>query len=524
MLPDPSALRDMDAAAERLAAAVRGSECVAIFGDYDVDGACSGALLALVLRSLGCQVMNHVPDRMTEGYGPNAPALTALAARGATLIVCVDCGTSAAVALHAVQGLADVVVLDHHASEGPPPPVLATVNPNRLDDSSGLHGLCAAAVTFLTCVALLRVLRRSQYFATRPEPNLLEMLDLVALATVCDVMPLTGLNRALVRQGLKILTRRDRPGLAALQDVAQTRAPADAFTLGYALGPRINAAGRISEADMGLRLLLTDDPTEATRLALALDAINRQRQAVEASMVEEAHTAAAAQIAAGHAVLMVSGPDWHPGVVGIVAGRLKERHNRPACVAGVANGIARGSGRSVTGLDLGAAVVAARQRGILSTGGGHAMAAGFSLSASRIQEFWALLDERLTEARNLPRAPDLRVEGSLTISGATPDLAESVARLSPFGRGNEEPVFVLPHVRVGRADRVGSDGGTIRAYLEGEGGGRLKAMLFRAHDGALAQCLLSRSGAPLHISGHLRAETWCGRVSAGFHIADIATP
>jgi single-stranded-DNA-specific exonuclease len=522
LLPDPAMLVDMEIAAERVAAAVRRAERVAIFGDYDVDGACSGALLAIALRALGCDVLNHVPDRMTEGYGPNAPALLALVARGASLVVCVDCGTAAAVALSALAGRADVVVLDHHASEGAPPPVLATVNPNRMDDTSGLRHLCAAAVTFLTCVAVQRVLRRGGFFNERPEPDLRALLDLVALATVCDVMPLTGLNRALVRQGLKVLGRRDRVGIAALLEVAQTRGVPDAFTLGYALGPRINAAGRISEPDLGLRLLLCEDPAEARRLAVSLDSINRQRQAVEASMLEAAYQEAATQAAAGHAVLMVGGADWHPGVVGIVAGRIKERHNRPACVAGFVDGVARGSGRSVPGHDLGAAVIAARGAGLLSTGGGHPMAAGFSLPVGQFPEFWAFLDERLALARTLPPAPDLIVDGALTVPGATVDLAQHVSRLSPFGRGNEEPVFVLPRVRVARADRVGADGGTIRAFLEGEGSGRLKAMLFRAGEGPVAQALLERGGPPLHICGYLRAESWNGSMSAGFFISDLA--
>jgi single-stranded-DNA-specific exonuclease len=524
LLPDPAVLIDMDAAAERLARAVQRGECVGVFGDYDVDGACSGALLAIVLRGLGCHVLNHVPDRLAEGYGPNAPALLGLADRGAQLVVCVDCGTAAAPALAALAGRADVVVLDHHVSEGPPPPVLATVNPNRLDDRSGLRSLCAAGVTFLACVGMVRVLRRSGFFATRPEPDLLALLDLVALATVCDVMPLTGLNRALVRQGLRVLARRERPGIAALLEVAQARGRLDAHTLGYALGPRINAAGRISEAGLGLRLLLTDDAVEAMRLATELDAINRQRQAVEASMLDEAYAEAAAQAEAGHAVLLIAGAHWHPGVVGIVAGRLKERHNRPACVLGVSDGLAKGSGRSVPGHDLGGAVIAACQRGILSAGGGHAMAAGFSLAADRLGAFHDFLDARLAAARLLPTAPDLPVEAALTVPGATTELGQSVARLSPFGRGNEEPVFVLPHVRITRAERIGSEGATIRAFVADDGGGRLKCLLFRAGDGPLARVLLDRSGAPLHLCGHLRAESWNGVTSAGFFIADAAAP
>jgi single-stranded-DNA-specific exonuclease len=307
-----------------------------------------------------------------------------------------------------------------------------------------------------------------------------------------------------------------------LLEVAQTRGQPDAFTLGYALGPRINAAGRISEADLGLRLLLCEDPAEAMRLAVLLDSINRQRQSVESAMLDSAHLEASTQMAAGHAVLMVAGADWHPGVVGIVAGRLKERHNRPACVAGIADGMARGSGRSVVGHDLGSAVIAARQHGLLATGGGHPMAAGFSLSASRLQDFWAFLDERLSLARTLPAAPELAVEGSLTVSGASSELAQQVSRLAPFGRGNEEPVFVLPHVRITRSDRVGADGATIRAFVEGEGGGRLKAMLFRAGEGAVAQALLERSGPPLHLCGYLRSELWNGSTTPGFFISDVA--
>ncbi len=522
LLPDPSTLADMDCAAERLAHAVLQAETVGVFGDYDVDGACSATILATVLRGLGCRVLTHVPDRLLEGYGPNAPALMTLVQQGATLIVCVDCGTAAAVALSAVQGRADVVVLDHHASDGPPPPVLATVNPNRLDDVSGLGSVCAAAIAFLAAIATLRVLRRSGFFGGRPEPDLRELLDLVALATVCDVMPLRGLNRALVTQGLRIMARRARPGIAALLEAASARDLPTAFTCGFALGPRINAAGRISQADLGLRLLLCDDPVEARALAEMLDATNRKRQAVEAGMLEAALEQAAAQAAAGHAALLVHGAGWHPGVVGIVAGRIKERHNRPTCVGALADGLVRGSGRSVRGVDLGSAIMAARQAGLLVTGGGHAMAAGFALHEREVPAFHAFLNQRLAHAATLPRIADLPIEGTLAVSGATVDLAQQVTRLSPFGNGNEEPVFVLPRTQVVRADRIGKEGATIRAYVQGEGGGaRLKTLLFRARDGALADALLNR-GAPLHLAGHLRAEEWNGSTTAGFFIADAA--
>jgi single-stranded-DNA-specific exonuclease len=523
LLPDPSVLADMDAAAARLADAARRGETVAVFGDYDVDGACSGALMVTLLRDLGCEVLPYVPDRLAEGYGPNPAALRALAARGASLVVCVDCGTSAGEALGVLAGEADVVVLDHHKSDAQPPRVAATVNPNRLDCNSGQNSLCAAGVAFLAAIATLRELRRRGFFATRAEPDLLAMLDLVALATVCDVMPLTGLNRALVAQGLRVMARRARPGIAALLEVAQVRDRPSAFTLGYALGPRINAAGRIAEADLGLRLLLCADPVEARELAARLDAVNRQRQVVEASMLEAAMRAAEAQLAAGHATLLVAEADWHPGVAGIVAGRLKERFNRPACVAALADGMAKGSGRSVPGHDLGGAVIAARQAGMLATGGGHPMAAGFSLPETRLAAFHAFLDARLAAAAQLPSAADLVVEGTLAVPGCTAELAQALARLAPFGQGTEEPVLIVPRARVVRADRVGKEGATIRAFVEGEGGGvRLKALAFRAREGPLAEALLGRNGLPIHLAGHLRAEEWNGATQVGLVVTDAA--
>ena len=524
LLPDPSLMRDMDIAADRIADAVRRGETVAVYGDYDVDGACSAALMVGLLRALGCGVLHHVPDRIKEGYGPNAPALASLVARGARLIVCVDCGTAAAAALSAIADEAEVIVLDHHKAEGPPPQVLATVNPNRLDCASGLGHLCAAGVAFLAAIATVRALRRLGFFAARAEPDLIGLLDLVALATVCDVMPLSGVNRAFVCQGLKVMARRSRPGIAALLEVTGARDQLTAATCGFALGPRINAGGRVSEADLGLRLLLCEDPIEARVLAERLEAVNRTRQDVEAGIMAAAMAAAEAQVAAGRAVVLVSGSGWHPGVVGIVAGRIKERFNRPACVAGFVDGLGRGSGRSVAGLDLGAAVIAARQRGLLITGGGHAMAAGFSVLAERLAALHGFLDERLAAASAMPSAADLVVEGTFAVSGATAEVASHLQRLAPFGAGNEEPVLVLHRARVVRADRVGREAGSIRAFVEGEGGGaRLKAMMFRARDGALADALLARGGGvAVHLAGHLRAEAWNGSVGACFVVLDAA--
>jgi single-stranded-DNA-specific exonuclease len=387
-----------------------------------------------------------------------------------------------------------------------------------------LTHLCAAGVAFLTVIATVRALRRLGYFPGHPEPDLMGLLDLVALATVCDVMPLTGVNRAFVCQGLKVMGRRARPGIAALLDVTQAREKLTAFTCGYALGPRINAGGRISEADMGLRLLLSEDRVEALTLAERLDAVNRTRQDVEAGIMDAAMIAAEAQVAAGRAAVLVTGEGWHPGVVGIVAGRIKERFNRPACVAGFAEGLGKGSGRSVPGVDLGAAVIAARQAGLLVTGGGHAMAAGFSVRAEGLAAFHAFLEERLAAAASMPSAADLVVEGTLAVSGATTEVAQHLERLAPFGAGNEEPTLVLHRARVVRADRVGREAGSIRAFVEGEGGGpRLKAMMFRAREGALADALLARAeGVPLHLAGHLRAEEWNGSVSPCLVISDAA--
>ncbi len=522
LMPDPSALIDMDAAADRIAAAVRSGEHVAVFGDYDVDGACSGALMSRLLLDLGCEVTPYVPDRLKEGYGPNAAAIAALCDRGASLIVCVDCGIAAAEALLAAEGRADVVVLDHHKAEGPPPRILAAVNPNRLDCGSGLHHVCAAAVAFLAGAATVRVLRKAGWFARRSEPDLLGLLDLVALATVCDVMPLTGFNRALVSQGLKVMARRGRAGVAALLDVTGARDAPTAHTLGFLLGPRINASGRIGEPDLGLRLLLCEDPVEARAMAEKLDSVNKRRQEVEGEVMVTAHAMAERQAEEGRAVLLLVAEGWHPGVVGIVAGRMKERFNRPACVAGVADGLAKGSGRSVAGVDLGSAVIAARQSGLLETGGGHAMAAGFSFRVGREAEVHAFFEERLRHAALLPAAADLLVEGALNVVAAQAELAQDIGRLAPFGPGNEEPIFVVQRARVVKADRVGKDGATVRAIVEGEDGGRLKTICFRAKDGPLAQALLAQDRLPMHLCGHLRADQWNGHTTVSLQVVDAA--
>lgn len=523
LLPNPSTLIDMDHAAARIADAVKSGETIGIFGDYDVDGACSTALMTELLRGMGCIVHTHIPDRTTEGYGPNATALGGLVDKGASLIICVDCGTAAHDILTCLAGRADCIVLDHHKAEGPPPAIFATVNPNRLDCGSGQGSLCATGIAFLTAVALIRQLRQQGFFgAERAEPDLMALLDLVALATVCDVMPLTGLNRAFVAQGLRVMARGQRPGIAALLEIAGTRGVPTATSCGFAIGPRINAGGRVSDSGLGLRLLLTQDPEEAREIAELLDSVNRQRQQIELGVMEEAIRLAEAQIAAGHPALLVGGDGWHAGVVGIVAGRLKERFNRPAAVMAYADGRATGSARSVPGIDIGAAVLAARQGGLVERGGGHAMAAGFSLPIEGVPALHSFLNDRLSAASLMPAAAALAIEGVMTPRGATVQVAEHLSRLAPFGQGNDEPLLVMSHARVSKADRIGKDGGTIRAIIEGEGGGRLKTLLFRAKTGPLAEALMDTGRRPLHLAGYLRAEEWNGTVSASFILQDAA--
>ncbi|GBR44478.1 single-stranded-DNA-specific exonuclease RecJ [Neokomagataea tanensis NBRC 106556] len=514
-------MKDMDRAAERLADAVRQQEPVGLFGDYDVDGACGTALMADFLRQLGCVVQTHIPDRITEGYGPNVPALDKMIEQGARLLVCIDCGTAAVHVLDELAQKADVIVLDHHKPDGAVLPKCIVVNPNRLDCDSGLGSICAAAVTFMTMTAVSRVLRRSGWFQNHQEPSLIQALDLTALATICDVMPLVGLNRAFVQQGLKVMARGERLGLTTLSSVAGVREDASAMSCGFALGPRINAGGRIAKADLGLNLLLSEDAEVARQLAEELDQVNRQRQTVEGDILEYAMEHAAHQVQAGHAVIFLHQGGWHPGVVGIVAGRLKEKFNRPALVGALADGVIKGSARSVPGLDLGAAIISARQAGVLLTGGGHAMAAGFSVVEENVAAFHALLDEALADARLLPPREALRIDGVLTVHGASLDVAKQLSRLSPFGPGNEEPVLVVQNVRCVKADRIGRDGNTMRVLLRGEDGHvTLKGLVFRAGDADFASVLEDRSMPSLHVAGQLRPENWQGRESVTFFIVD----
>jgi single-stranded-DNA-specific exonuclease len=445
-LPDPSTVLDLDTAVLRLARAIETGERVAIFGDYDVDGACAAALLGHALRHAGLDPLIHIPDRLTEGYGPNAEAIRQLRGRGATLLVCVDCGTSGHAPLAEARAIGmDVLVLDHHQAPEVLPDVEALVNPNRLDDLSGLGHLCAAGVVFLVLVGLNRQLRGSRHAL----PELMSQLDLVALATVADVVPLTGLNRAYVAQGLKIMRARERPGLVALADVSRLDAEPEAWHLGYLLGPRINAGGRIGDSALGARLLMSEDRDEAARIATQLDHLNRERQAVEEAMLAEAEDEAirlAGLEGEGRAVLVVAGERWHPGIVGIVAGRLKERFQRPAFAFAPGDpGLLTGSGRSISGVDLGAAVRLAVESGLARKGGGHAMAAGVTLDETGLAAFSAFLEERLAAAVAISREADfLRLDAALTAESLTPDFVTEIQRAGPFGQGNPEPLFALP--------------------------------------------------------------------------------
>ncbi|KQP50368.1 single-stranded-DNA-specific exonuclease RecJ [Methylobacterium sp. Leaf106] len=524
LMPDPSRLVDMEAAAERLAHAVEAGERVAVFGDYDVDGAASAALMAGYLRALGLTVDIHIPDRITEGYGPNVAAVTALAEGGATLLVCVDCGTSGhePLAAAAERGLA-VIVLDHHGAPEILPPVAALVNPNRLDDISGFGHLCAAGVVFLTLVALNRRLRRG---GREDLPDLAEALDLVALATVADVVPLTGLNRAFVVQGLKVMRGRGRIGLAALFDAASLSEPPESWHLGYLLGPRINAGGRIGHAGLGAALLTSGDPAEATRIATELDLLNRERQGIEAQAVLEAEAEMdrALTLAPDTPILVTASASWHPGVVGLVAARLKERFGRPAFAFALRpDGTATGSGRSVAGVDLGHAVRQAVDAGLLVKGGGHAMAAGATLPSHDPTPLRDFLAAALAAAVSEARAVEaLLVDCTVNAGGATAEVVRLVQRAGPFGAGAPEPVFALPYHRLVDAGIVGN--GHVRARFRSRDGQAIGAIAFRSAQGPLGQALLGGIGREFHVAGTLAIDTWRGGERVQLRVGDLATP
>jgi single-stranded-DNA-specific exonuclease len=540
LMPDPSVLRDMDKAAARLADAIQCREAVAVFGDYDVDGACSCALLLRFFAAHGVAARCYIPDRIAEGYGPNAEAIETLAREGARLIVTVDCGTTSIDALAVAAPLGtDVLVVDHHQADERLPDVAALVNPNRQDDVSGLGHLCAAGVVFMLLVATTRELRRrGKYNGALAEPDLLELVDLVALATVCDVVPLKGLNRAYVSRGLMVMRRRRNVGLKALADAAALGVPPTPYHLGFVLGPRINAGGRIGDAALGARLLATGDEVEAARIAVLLDKLNRERKAIETAMLDEAMALADHCVEADPdaAVLIAASENFHKGVVGLVASRLVERFGRPACViawepappgAGREKAGERSEGtgslRSIAGVDIGAAVRAAVQAGHLSKGGGHTMAAGLTVARDRLDGLRSFLNTRLADAARVARlGRTLHIDAALTPVSVTDELIALIERAGPFGHGNPEPRFALPAQRVKFAKVVGN--AHVRCVLEGGDGSRLDAVAFRAADQPLGAALLNSGGLPLHIAGHLRRDTWNGRDRRELVIEDVADP
>jgi single-stranded-DNA-specific exonuclease len=528
LMPDPSTVRDMDKAAVRLARAIAAGEPIAVFGDYDVDGACSAALVQRFLAAHGRQARIYIPDRMTEGYGPNREAIEGLVREGSRLIVTVDCGTTGVEALGAAAPLgADVIVVDHHQAGERLPDVAAIVNPNRHDDLSGLGNLCAAGVTFLLLVATMRELRRrGTYNSDTAAPDLLALLDLVGLATVCDVVPLQGLNRAYVAKGLEAMRGRRNVGLRALADAAGLAVAPTPYHLGFVLGPRINAGGRIGDAALGARLLATGDAMEAQRIAVLLDKLNRERKAIEARIVEEAAACADRLLDADPELplLVVAGEGWHKGVVGLVASRLTERFRRPACVIAWEEwGLGTGSLRSVDGIDIGAAVRAAVEAGHLTKGGGHAMAAGLTVERTSFDALQSFLHARLGAAVRASRAPhSLAIDGALTPAAVNDEFLDLMDRAGPYGQGNPQPRFAFPAHRVKFAKTVGE--AHVRCVLEAGDGSRLDAVAFRVADQPLGAALLASSGMPLHIAGHLRRDTWGGRDRHELIIEDLANP
>jgi single-stranded-DNA-specific exonuclease len=523
-LPDPRSLKDMERAVARIVRALEGGEQIAVFGDYDVDGATSAALLARFLSAAGAAARIYIPDRLAEGYGPNAPALRRLRAEGAALVITVDCGISAFGALEAAAeaGL-DVVVVDHHVAEPRLPRAAAIVNPNRLDESGDQRQLAAVGVAFLLTVALNRELRVGGWYRRNglEEPDLRQWLDLVALGTVCDVVPLTGLNRVFVAQGLKVLARRGNRGLAALADVAGLDRPPEAWHLGFLLGPRINAGGRVGQADLGARLLTTEDPAEASEIAERLDAFNQERRAIEHAVLDQALTQAESASAGSGGLVLVAGEGWHPGVIGIVASRLKDRTHLPALVVALDEGIGKGSARSVPGVDLGREVLAARQAGLLIDGGGHPMAAGLTVAEEGLEELRGFLDRRLAaQIEAVGYRPALGLDGLLQPRAATAGLLDQLERLAPFGVGNAEPRFALPAIKVIQPRTVGRE--HLRCILSGADGGSLKAIAFRAFDSPLGAALAATGGLPFHVVGKLRADHWAGPGQVQFIIEDAA--
>ncbi|MGZ2257568.1 single-stranded-DNA-specific exonuclease RecJ [Roseobacter sp. A03A-229] len=514
LLPDPRSLKDMETAASRVMAALRAREKIAIFADYDVDGGASAALLMVWLRQMGQSATLYIPDRIDEGYGPNEAAMADLAAAH-DLILCVDCGTLSHDPIAAAKG-ADVVVLDHHLGAETLPPAHAVVNPNRQDESGDLAHLCATGVVFLLLVELGRQLRADG----QSGPDLMGLLDLVALATVADVAPLVGVNRAFVRQGLRVMARRERVGLAALADVARMDTAPTAYHLGFLLGPRVNAGGRIGAADLGARLLACNDPHEAAALAERLDQLNTERREIEASV-----RAAALDQAEGRGLdaplVWAAGPGWHPGVVGIVASRLKDASGRPSIVIGLEDGIGKGSGRSISGIDLGQPIQRLAREGLLLKGGGHKMAAGLTVAEDKLDAAMARLGELLEkQGAHLAGAADLKLDGLLMPAAATVELTEMIEQAGPFGAGAPAPRYAFADMAIRFAKRVGES--HLKISFAAPGGPTLEGICFGAFDGPLGPALEAHGGAHFHLAGRLDINTWQGRQSVQLRLEDAA--
>jgi single-stranded-DNA-specific exonuclease len=525
-MPDPDVLTAMPQAAARIADAVQRGETIAIFGDYDVDGATSSALLARFLRHAGSDPLIHIPDRMFEGYGPNVDAVRALAGRGATLLITVDCGTTSIEPLVQARALGmDVVVVDHHQADEELPPAVAVVNPNRRDDLSGLGYLAAVGLTFMTVVAVNRLLRaRGFWTANRTEPDLLTFLDDVALGTVADVVPLIGLNRAFVAKGLIALRQRNRVGHTSLMDVARLAGPPEAWHLGFLLGPRINAGGRIGRADLGVRLLIEEDPIAAARMAGELDRLNRERQVIEMETVAQAEAEALAALGLEDkgAVVVTAAEGWHPGVVGLVAARLKEKFGRPAfAIALEPGGIGTGSGRSIPGVDIGRAVRRAVADGLLEKGGGHAMAAGVTLRKSALAPLRAFLETSLAaDVEIARRANGLMIDGAVSAGAANADLVAMIERAGPFGSGNPEPVIALPAHTLAYTEEAGQS--HIRLRLKAANGAGVNGIAFRAVGQKLGAALVQNRGRLVHAAGSFAIDRWQGEERVQFRLSDIA--
>ncbi len=526
-LPDPAELRDMERGAERFAKAIRAGETIALFGDYDVDGAASVALVARYLRAHGRAAITYIPDRLTEGYGPSEGALRALAQEGARLILTLDCGTTAASAIDAAnQAGAEVIVIDHHQADEALPPALAVLNPNRHDDLSHQGHLAAAGVVFLFLVAATRVLRREGFYRDHPEPDLLGLLDLVALATVCDVVPLKDLNRAFVAKGLKVLRLRHNAGLRALADVARIDAAPTSYALGFILGPRINAGGRVGASGLGAKLLATDDDIEARAIAERLETMNAERKAIEEHMLEDAFARAEATLAASPSspLLFLAAEGWHKGLLGLIASRIAERFHRPAFIAALdPDGTATGSARSIASVDLGTVIRDALHQGLLVKGGGHSMAAGFKLERRKQEALIGLLHDRLAApVLKAATVRQLSLDGALSARGASLELMDLIDRAGPYGPGHPEPRFVFPAHRLTRVRAIKD--AHIRCTLQAADGGRLEACAFRVAGTELAELLLRSEGQPLHVAGHLRRASWKGRESVEIVVEDAASP